>query len=235
MNLTTSQWRSVSSGMPFSAAMRSPSGSSHSSGSTRKPSASTAGAVVLMDPPSRNRKRPRRKQRVPVEPLEPELTHVVQTRLAQKRQRAEASGMRLELVVEVDQQRLVEARFDEAGRPAVVARFELVAGEKARDVLHEYLALEVRDRAGLRRDQVGRVAEREDVRLRASLQRVRVGGDEAERIAQACRPLDERGAAVQRHGDEEVVGELAAVVRRDRSIRDLAGCVLDLQLDVLLE
>jgi hypothetical protein len=41
---------------------------------------------------------------------------------------------------------------------------ERLAAANLQHVLEEHLALEVRDRAGLRRRQVGRVAEGEDVR-----------------------------------------------------------------------
>ena len=44
------------------------------------------------------------------------------------------------------------------------------------------------------------------------LQRVLVGRDEAERVAEPGRALDVRRAAVQRDGDEQVEVELAPVV-----------------------
>ena len=112
---------------------------------------------------------------------------MVEPRLAQQRQAdrgREVAGQRLGVVVEVDQQRLVEAGLDEAVGVPVVAGLELLAGEVAGDVLGEHLGLEVGDRAGLRGRQVGRVAEREHVRLRRRLQRVLVGRDEAERVAE---------------------------------------------------
>ena len=99
---------------------------------------------------------------MPVDPLERELAEVVEPRLAQQRQPergGEVAGQRLGLVVEVDQQRLVEAGLDEAVGVPVVAGVELFVGEVAGDVLGEDLGLEVGDGAGLRGGQVGRVAE----------------------------------------------------------------------------
>ena len=164
---------------------------------------------------------------------------MVEPRLAQQRQAErgrEVAGQRLGLVVEVDQQRLVEAGLDEAVGVAVVAGVELLAGEVAGDVLGQHLGLEVRDRAGLRGRQVGRVAEREDVRLRRRLQRALVGGDEAERVAEPGRALDVGGAAVQRDRDEQVEVELAAVVGGELAADavDLAGVELGHELDLLL-
>ena len=84
--------------------------------------------------------------------------------------------------------------------------------------------------------QVGRVAEREHVRLRRRLQCVLVGGDEAERVAEPGRALDVGGAAVQRDGDEQVEVELAAVVGDELAADavDLAGAELGHELDLLL-
>ena len=143
---------------------------------------------------------------------------------------------RLGLVVEVDQQGLVEARLDEAVRVPVVPGIELLAGEEPGDVLRQHLGLEVRDRARLRGRQVGRVAEREDVRRGRRLERALVGGDEAERVAETGRALDERGAAVERHRHEQVEVELAAVVGDEPpAIRvDLARVELGHELDPLL-
>src|SRR6266508_5493004 len=170
MNLTTSQWRSVSSGMPFSRAICSASRSFHCSGSVRKPSASTSMLVsaiivavmssslarvdwnVLLAEGRQRRAEagdlPPRQQRVPVDPLEHQFAEVVEPRLAQQRQRAEVARQRLGLVVEVDQQCLVEAGLDETVGVAVVARVELLVGEETRDVLGQHLRLEVGDRAG---------------------------------------------------------------------------------------
>ena len=130
---------------------------------------------------------------VPVDPLEGELAQVVDPRLAQERQAElgrEAPRQRLDLVVEVDQQRLVEARLDEAVGVSVVAGLELAAGEEAGDVLGQHLGLEVRDRSGLRGREVGRVAESEHVGLRLRLERGLVRRDEAERVAEARPALD---------------------------------------------
>src|SRR5262245_39900942 len=108
MKRTTSQWRSVSSGMPFSRAIASAICSFHCSGSVRKPSASTStgasamsvmviffllsgrdGDVLLAPhwhgwPDSGDL--PAGEQRMPVGPLEGELPEVVEPRLAKKRQ-----------------------------------------------------------------------------------------------------------------------------------------------------
>src|SRR6266545_5306341 len=171
MNLTTSQWRSLSSGMPFSRAIRS----FHSCVSVRKPSASmsTLVSAIIVAVISSSLARvgrdmflaggwhrgseagdfPPRQQCVPVDPLEQQLAEVVEPRLAQQRQPecgGEVAGERLGLVVEVDQQRLMEAGLDEAVGVAVVAGVELLVGEVAGDVLGQHLGLEVRDRARLR-------------------------------------------------------------------------------------
>src|SRR6266571_3915409 len=108
MNLTTSQWRSVSSGTPFSRAICSASCSFHCSGLVRKPSLSTSTLVsairvaVISSSLARVRVnvllagawhcRPQagdlasREQCVPVDPLEHQLAEVVEPRLAQERQ-----------------------------------------------------------------------------------------------------------------------------------------------------
>src|SRR5512134_2031698 len=137
MKRTTSQWRSVSSGMSLARAIDSAIDSFHCSGWSRNPSWSTSigasaiSVVVIAVPPSsgidgfallaRGRHRrsdsrdlAAREQRVPVGPLEHELPEVVQPRLAQEREAErgrEVAGQRLGLVVEVDQQCLVEARL----------------------------------------------------------------------------------------------------------------------------
>src|SRR6266496_5659344 len=148
MNLTTSQWRSLSSAMPFSRAICSASRSFHCCGSVRKPSASTStlvsaimvavilsslacvgGDALLAGGWHRRAEAgdlPPRQQRVPVDPLEHQFAEVVEPGLAQQRQRAEVAGQRLGLVVEVDQQRLVETGLDEAVGVAVVARVALL-------------------------------------------------------------------------------------------------------------
>src|SRR5205823_3906777 len=84
---------------------------------------------------------------VPVEPLEHQLSEVVQARLLEQRERAErvreATRQRLGAVVEVDQQGLVEARLDEAVGVSVVRPVELLAGEEEGDVLRQNLPFEV--------------------------------------------------------------------------------------------
>src|SRR5581483_512495 len=176
MKRTTSQWRSVSSGMPLPAAIASAICSFHCSASVRNPSASTstgASAIrgVVMscllsavngDPLLAGRGHRRSdagdvaaaEEGVPVDPLEGELAEVIQARLAQQGKRAESgrepAGQRLGLVVEVDQQRLVEAGFDEAVRMPVERCLERLAEKEAGDVQLERLALEVGDRTCLR-------------------------------------------------------------------------------------
>ena len=157
-----------------------------------------------------------RQQHVPVERLERELGQVVQSRLGQQRKRAEvrlgvAAGQRLGLVVEVDQQRLVKARLDEAVRMTVVEAGQFVACEESLDVLRHCLSLEVGDRARLRGRYVGGVADREDVRRGLGLKCVAIGRHEPERIAQALRAGDVLGAAVHGDRDQQVVGDLALV------------------------
>src|SRR6266702_1823075 len=92
------------------------------------------------------------------------------------------SRQRLRLVVEVDQQRLPEARFDEAVGVAVISRMQLFVAEVVDDVVCEDLRLEMGDGPGFRGRQVGGITEREDVRLGRRLQRALVGTDEAERV-----------------------------------------------------
>ena len=185
--------------MPFSRGDLSAICSFHWPGSVRKPSASTldgrAGEVaVLMRAPLVGAWAPScgadagdvaaGQQRVPVDRLEQQLGEVVGARLAQQRQRAEAlrrvaAGQRLDVVVEVDQERLLESGLDEAVGVPVERALERLAGEEAADVLGERVGLEVRDRARLRGREVRRVADREHVGRGLRLQRVRVGRDEA--------------------------------------------------------
>ena len=68
------------------------------------------------------------------------------------------------------------------------------------------------------------------------LQRVLVGRDEAECVAEAGRALDVRSAAVQGNGDEQVEVELAPVVGDELAADavDLAGVELGHELDLLL-
>src|SRR6266566_6265502 len=140
MNRTTSQCRSLSSGTPLAVAIAWAICSFHCSGSGRKPSASTSteaspirvmvivgllcsgvdGGALLAG--GRHLGADARdlaagQERVPVDPLEGELAEMVEPRLAQQRQpegTREVAGQRLGLVVEVDQQRFVEAGLDEA-------------------------------------------------------------------------------------------------------------------------
>ena len=80
------------------------------------------------------------------------------------------------------------------------------------------------------------VADREDVRRHLRLQRVRIGGDEAELVAEPGRAADVRGAAVQRDRDQQVEGDLALVPADEppAGAVDLAGGELGHQRDALL-
>src|SRR6266498_3555180 len=102
MNLTTSQWRSLSSGMPLSRAISSASRSFHCCGSVRKPSGSASTLVLaiivavissslarvgwdLLLAGCRHRLPEARdlppwQQRVPVDPLEHQFAEVVEPR-----------------------------------------------------------------------------------------------------------------------------------------------------------
>src|SRR6266508_1529509 len=113
MNLTTSQWRSLSSAMPFSRAICSAIRSFHSCESVRKPSASRSTLVlaIIVAVISSSLARvnwnvflaegwhrgadagdlPPWQERVPVEPLEQQLAEVVEPRLAEQRQRSEVA------------------------------------------------------------------------------------------------------------------------------------------------
>src|SRR6266705_896544 len=161
MKRTTSQWRSVSSAMPFSAAIAAAICSFHCSGCVKKPSASTStGAsairVIVMSlllssgvgrghslAGSRHRRAKARKiaprqECVPVDRLEQQLAEVIEPGFAEQRQPdrgREVTGQRLGLVVEVDQQRFVEAGLDEAVGMPVEAGLELLVREVAGDVL----------------------------------------------------------------------------------------------------
>ena len=178
-------------------------------------------------------------EHVPVEPLEGELPEVVEAGLAQQRQ-ADAAGEpprdRLGVVVEVDQQRLAEAAFDEAVGMAVEAGAQRLAAEEAGDVAGQDLALEMGDRAGLGGADVGGIADDEDVRAGLGLQGVLVDGDEAQRIAKTGRALDVRLTAVHRHRHGQVEADLAAVERDEPAAVgvDLTGVELGHHVDALL-
>src|SRR4249920_1819182 len=135
MNRTTSQWRSVSTGIPLARAIWPAIRSFHCPGSVTKPSASSStlvsaitavvisssswrrhGSVLLargrhLRPEPGNL--PPLQEDMPVDPLEHQLAQVVESRLAQERKRSdrsrEAPRKGFGVVVEVDQQSLVEA------------------------------------------------------------------------------------------------------------------------------
>ena len=115
------------------------------------------------------------------------------------------------VVVEVDEHGLVEAGLDEAVGVTVEGGVQRLAGQEPLDVLDEDLAFEVGDRPGLRGGQVGGVADGEDVRRGLGLQRVRVGHDEVEGVAQAGGVGDVGRAAVHGDDDGEIEGDLAPV------------------------
>ena len=164
---------------------------------------------------------------------------MVQTRLLKQRQWTEVGvgetpRLRLDLIVEVDQKRLVETGLDEAVGVAVVAREQFPAIEQALDVLDDRLALEVRDRAGLGGRDIAGVADYEDVLGDLRLQRVAIGGDEPERIAEARRARDIFSTAMRRYRYEQVEGDLALIpaVQRATLAVYAAGGELGLDVDV---
>ncbi len=115
------------------------------------------------------------------------------------------------VVVEIDQERFVEAGLDEAVRVTVVAGVEFVAHQEPPDVLDERLALEMSDRSGLRDRHAGRVTDREHVRLHLRLEGALVGEHEVERVAESRRRSDERRAAVDGNHHSEIKPHLAAI------------------------
>ena len=68
------------------------------------------------------------------------------------------------------------------------------------------------------------------------LERVRIGGNESELVAQTAGALDERRPSVERNGDQQVERHLPLVVADQASAVgvDLPGCELGDQLDPLL-
>ena len=102
-------------------------------------------------------------------------------------------------------------RLDEAVRVPVEGVRHRAAGGLLHEVLDEDLDREVRDRAGLGRRQVARVAERPDVGVCRRPHGVLVDRDVVELVAQAGAG-HEVGAHVERDRDQLVVGDLALVV-----------------------
>jgi len=85
---------------------------------------------------------------VPVELLECKLSQVVQPGLLQQRQpdpAGEPPGQRLDVVVEIDEQRLAETALDEAVGVTVVGPGQRLPGEETADVTDQDLALEMGD------------------------------------------------------------------------------------------
>src|SRR5215472_10897523 len=133
---------------------------------------------------------PAGQQYVPVELLEAELAEMVQPGLFQQRQTGparEPAGNRLGVVVVVDEQRLAVPAFDEAVGVAIEAGTQRPPVEEAADVADQGLALEVGDRAGLGRPDVGGVADDEYVRAGLGLERPLVARHEPERVPKTRR------------------------------------------------
>ena len=217
------------------------SGSVKNPSSLRSTSTPATVAVGMVSPPRRVRAGACRRwawssragevaagqQAVPVDRLEQELAEVVEPRLLQQRQAdlgRVVAGQRLGVVVEVDEQRLVEPGLDEAVGVPVEPGFERLAGEETSHVADERLAFEVGDRPGFRRGNVGGVADDEDVRRGLRLQRVLVGGDEVELVAEARvsgrRSRRRRAAGRPRPDRTELRGRRSRpVVRRRRPRR----------------
>ena len=81
------------------------------------------------------------------------------------------------------------------------------------NIFDQGLSLEMGDRASLGRRYVGRITDDEDVGCRLGLQRVGIGRNKVEIIAQPSRATDEFGSAVQRNDDSEIKGNFSLVVR----------------------
>src|SRR5439155_12550569 len=91
------------------------------------------------------------KQQVPIDPFEGEFAEVVQARFAQEGERTNSrkgifSFHRLQVVVEIEQERLAVPRFDEAIGMAVELRFKRLALDVMKNVLGEHLSLKMRHR-----------------------------------------------------------------------------------------
>ena len=143
------------------------------------------------------------------------------------------------VVVEPEQRALAVADLEEAHHLALVVGVLAGRGaalDRGGDPLGHDGRLEVRRRAGLRERQVGRVAEREDVRPAAHLEGVAIGRQPAAGRRREPGVDQELLALVRRHEDEQVVGQLLALEALD----DLALGIdrLDVeervQLDALL-
>ncbi len=119
------------------------------------------------------------------------------------------AGQRLDVVVEVDQQALAEARLDEAVGVAVEGGQHLQAVDVAQEVVGEAVDGEVGHRAGLGGGQGGGVAQDEDVGVLRRQERVLVHRDVVELVAQAG-ARDHLVAHVERHGDQQVVLQLCS-------------------------
>ena len=92
-------------------------------------------------------------QEVPVNPLEGELAQIIHVRFAQQREWADErqrvfSGNWLQVVIKIEQERLVISGFDEAVRMAVELRVERLAFDVMNDVLGQHFRFKMRDRSG---------------------------------------------------------------------------------------
>src|SRR5215467_37445 len=153
-------------------------------------------------------------QHVPVELLESELAEMVETGLFQQREAhrpGEPPGDRLGLVVVVNEERPAEAALDEAVGVAVEPRAQRLPREEAADVADQDLALEMGNRAGLGRPDVGGVADDEDVRAGLGLERPLIAGHKAERVPEPGRPADVGLPAVRGDDHRQIEAGLEAV------------------------
>ena len=119
---------------------------------------------------------------------------------------------------------------------AVVGGVQFLTGDETTHVLHQNVALEVRDRAGLGCRHVRSVPEREHVGARLGLQRVGVGGHEVERVTQARGTPHVGLTPVQRDHNGHIEGHLPLVVGDEPSSLtvDLTGVELGHQVDPAL-
>ncbi len=129
-------------------------------------------------------------QDVPVHPAEHHLAPVVHLGFLQQGEGPDAgqriaAGQGLDVVVEVDQQTLAEARLDEAVGVTVERGQHLQAVDVAQEVLGEAVHGEVGHRAALGGGQRRCVAEDEDVRVLLGQTGVVVDRDVVQLVAQA--------------------------------------------------
>src|SRR6266542_2179431 len=93
-------------------------------------------------------------QEVPVNPLEGELAQIVHVRFAQQREWPDErqrifSGNWLQVIIKIEQERLVVSGFDEAIRMAIELRVERLAFDVMNDVLGQHFRFKMRNRTSL--------------------------------------------------------------------------------------